>query len=75
MTRETLIKNAMAKLSQLPDREINEVSDFAEFLLSKLDNKILDTGIQKIVTDAEAFSFLHDEEDLYSEEDLKERYK
>lgn len=38
MTREARIKNAMAKLSQLPDREINEVSDFAEFLLSKLDN-------------------------------------
>ncbi len=75
MTRETLIKKTIDNLSKLPDQKLKEVSDFAEFLLSRIENQLMTEGIQKLVSDSKTFKFLEDEEDLYSVDDLKERYK
>jgi hypothetical protein len=75
MNRQVLIDIAINKIRQLPDLKIKEVNDFADFLLSKIDNNITLDGIQKIVSDSKAFDFLNDEEDLYSVNDLKEKYK
>jgi hypothetical protein len=75
MTRETLIKKAIDNISKLPDQKLREVSDFAEFLLNKFENQLVTEGIQKLVSNSNAFKFLEDEEDLYSEKDLKEKYK
>ena len=75
MSREILIKNTLNSLSKLPEQKIQEVSDFAEFLLSKADDAILTKGIQKLVAESKSFDFLKDDEDLYSIEDLKETYK
>ncbi len=75
MTRETLIKKTIDNLTKLPDQKIKEVSDFAEFLLNRIENQLMTEGIQKLVLDSEAFRFLEEEEDLYSVNDLKEKYK
>ena len=75
MTRETLIKKTIDNLTKLPDNKLKEVSDFAEFLLNRIENKIITEGIQKLVTDSKSFQFLEYEEDLYSADDLKERFK
>jgi len=75
MKRQDLIDNTINKIRQLPDMKIKEVNDFADFLLSKIDDKIIREGIQKILSDSKSFDFLNDEEDLYSVDDLKERYK
>ncbi|MEQ8238596.1 MAG: hypothetical protein RIA69_05245 [Cyclobacteriaceae bacterium] len=75
MTRETLIKKTIDNMSKLPDQKLKEVSDFAEFLLSKIENQIMTEGIQKLVSDSKTFKFLEGEEDLYSLDDLKEKYK
>jgi mRNA-degrading endonuclease RelE of RelBE toxin-antitoxin system len=75
MTRETLIKKTIENLNKLPDQKLKEVSDFAEFLLDRIENQILTEGIQKITTDSNAFKFLEEEENIYTVEDLKERYK
>lgn len=75
MSRDTLLKATMNKLAQLPDEKIAEVSDFAEFLLSKSDDRILTSGIQKLAVQSKPFEFLNDEEDLYTLGDLKETYK
>jgi len=75
MTREILIKKTIDSLSKLPDQKLKEVSDFAEFLLNKIDNQLIAEGIQTLVADSNSFKFLEDEEDLYSTDDLKERYK
>jgi len=75
MTRETLIKITIDKLAKLPDNKLKEVSDFAEFLLNKIENQIMTEGIQKLVTESNSFQFLENEEDLYSSDDLKERFK
>lgn len=75
MTRETLIKKTIENLTKLPDQKLKEVSDFAEFLLNRIENQLMTEGIQKLVSDSKTFKFLESEEDLYSLDDLKERYK
>jgi hypothetical protein len=75
MNRQILIDNAIKKISQLPDLKIKEINDYADFLLSKIDDQIIRDGISKMITDSTTFDFLNEEEDLYTVEDLKERYK
>lgn len=75
MNRQVLIANTIDKIKQLPDVKIKEINDFADFLLSKIDDKIILEGIQKMVSDSKAFDYLEEEENLYTVEDLKERYK
>lgn len=75
MNRNILIKKTMEKIHQLPDVKIQEINDFAEFLLSKIDDQILLEGIQKLTSDSKSYEYLKNEEDLYSVNDLKEKYK
>jgi hypothetical protein len=75
MTRETLIKKTIDNLAKLPDQKLKEVSDFAEFLLNRIESQLMTEGIQKLISDSKTFKFLESEEDLYSVDDLKERYK
>ena len=75
MTRQVLIQKTIDNISKLPDQKLKEVSDFAEFLLSKLEDNLLTAGIQKLNTESKSFQFLEDEEDLYNESDLKEKYR
>ncbi|UXE68105.1 MAG: DUF2281 domain-containing protein [Chryseotalea sp. WA131a] len=74
MSREALIKKTIQSLDKLPDHRVKEVSDFAEFLLSKIENQILTEGIQKLAANSKSYQFLEDDPDLYSVSDLKERY-
>jgi len=75
MSRKKLIDNTINKIRQLPDFKIKEINDYADFLLSKIDDKIIQEGIQKLASDSKVFDFLKNEKDLYSINDLKERYK
>jgi len=75
MNRSVLLKETIEKIHQLPDVKIQEINDFAEFLLSKIDDQILLEGIQKLTSDSKSFEYLKNEEDLYSVNDLKEKYK
>ena len=75
MNRQVLIDNTIKKIRQLPDIKIIEVNDFADFLLGKIDDKIIQEGIQKLTSESKTFDFLKDEENLYSINDLKEKYK
>lgn len=76
MNRNQLIKDTLKKIEKLPDFEIWEVNDFAGFLLSRLDDKMLVKGIQQLSSDSKTFEYLNNEEDnLYSVNDIKEKYK
>lgn len=75
MTRKRLIELTIDKLSRLPEQKIQEVSDFTEFLLNKMDDRSLTEGIQKLTVQSKSFEFLEDEEEIYSKSDLKEVYK
>jgi len=74
MNRQVLIDNTLNKIRQLPDVKIKEINDFADFLLSRIDDKIIQEGIQKMTSESKAFEFLKEEDDLYTLNDLKEKY-
>jgi hypothetical protein len=75
MNRQVLINNIIKKINRLPDIKIREVDDFTDFILSKIDDKIILEGIQKLTSDSKSFDFLNEEEDLYTVNDVKEKYK
>jgi hypothetical protein len=75
MTREAIIQKTMEVLSALPADKIEEVSDFADYVLKKYDDRSLQQEMQVIIEQSDTFNFLNEEEELYSIADLKERYK
>ncbi len=75
MNREIVIKKTIENLTRLPDQKLKEVSDFAEFLLYKIEGQLMTEGIQKLVSDSDTFKFLEEDEVIYSKDDLKEKYK
>ncbi|MFN7115662.1 MAG: hypothetical protein ACK4TA_02625 [Saprospiraceae bacterium] len=74
MTKASIINRALETLQQLPDEKALEVAEFAEFLLKKQEELFLQKGIEALMSESESFAFLAEEEDLYTLEDLKERY-
>lgn len=75
MTRESLIDKTLLTLAQLPESKITEVADFADFIFKKYEDEILQKGIEKMVSNSKTFSYLQNEEVIYTFEDLKESYK
>lgn len=75
MTKKALIDKALDTLSKLPQDRIKEVNDFADYILKKHEEETIQEGIHQLTSESRTFDFLKDEEDLYSVEDLKERYK
>ena len=73
MNKDILIEDIVWKIKQLPESKIMEVNDFADFLLSKIDNAILQEGIQKMTSESNAFKHFLDEAELYTVADLKEK--
>ncbi len=65
MNREIGIKATIDHLNRFPAQKRKEVSEFAEFLLFRLENQLTTEGIQKLVSDSKVFQFLEEEEDLY----------
>lgn len=75
MTQASVIENTISALSKLPIEKAAEVADFADFVLQRHEESLLQAGITQIVADSEVFAFLKDEEDLYTKDDLKVRFK
>ena len=71
MTKQGLITRTVETLEKLPEVKIHEIADF---VLKKYEENILQKGIESLVSESDSFAFLHDEEDLYDESDLKEKY-
>ncbi len=74
MTKEAIIKKTLKTLNVLPAEKAEEVSDFADFILKKHEEYILQKGIYKIAEESETFNFLNEEEVLYTVKDIKEKY-
>ena len=74
MTREAIIQKTIKTLNMLPAEKAGEVADFADYVLKKHKELTLQNGIEKLVEKSNAFQFLNDEEDLYTAEDIKEKY-
>jgi hypothetical protein len=74
MTREAIIKKTIKTLNVLPAEKAEEVADFADYILKKHEEYILQNGIEEIIVNSETFRFLNDEEDLYNVNDIIEKY-
>jgi hypothetical protein len=74
MTRQAIIERTLKAINQLPEEKAVEISDFAEFMMKKYEEQQLTNGIQRLTAGSQAFDFLSKEEDLYTEDDLKEKY-
>lgn len=74
MTRNVIIEKTLKAINQLPQDKAVEIYNFAEFVLKQYEAQQLTQGIQKLTAQSLVFDFLNQEEDLYSEKDLKELY-
>ncbi|HUB59990.1 MAG TPA: hypothetical protein VL978_04780 [Puia sp.] len=75
MTREAIIQKTIEVLSALPDDKIEEVSDFADYVLKKYDDRSLQKEMHALIEQSGTFNFVREDEEIYSVTDLKERYK
>lgn len=74
MPRQEIIERTLAALSKLPADKAEQVADFAAYVLMKHEDRVLNEGIMTMAMEPGPFDFLQDEEDLYTTDDLKERY-
>jgi hypothetical protein len=74
MTREAIIQKTIQTLNMLPFEKASEVADFADYVLKRHEEHLLQNGIEKLIEQSNAFQFLNDDEDLYTAEDIKEKY-
>ncbi len=74
MNRQGLINKTIETLEKLPEDKIYEIATFADFVVKRYEEQVLQKGIETIISQSDSFSFLHEEEDLYDENDLKEKY-
>lgn len=75
MSKQELISLTLEIVTKLPPDKIQEVKDFADFMLKKVEDEILQKGLNELILKSNSYEFLSEEEDLYTVEDLKEKYK
>ena len=74
MNRQVIIDLTVKAINHLPEDKAKEISDFAEFIMRQYEERVLTEGIENLTLNSKAFDFLKDEEDLYTEADIKELY-
>ncbi len=72
MTKQLIIEKTVKAINQLPEDKAEEISDFADFIAKRYEEHSLLQGIQQLTSKSQTFDFLKDEDDLYTEADLKE---
>jgi len=75
MDKDILIHKTFDYLNRLPTDKVIEVAEFVEFLDQKHEEYILKKGIQTLMSDSKSYQFLEEEEELYTLDDLKMRFK
>jgi len=75
MNREILINKTIRKISLLPDKGLQELYDYVEVLLKSYHEKRIIEGMMKLSSQSKSLDFLKEEEDLYDESDLIEKYQ
>ncbi len=74
MTRQAIIEKTINAINQLPESKAIEISDFADFIIKRYEEQILIEGIKHMAANSPSFSFLNEEEEIYTLSDLKEIY-
>jgi hypothetical protein len=74
MNKAALIQKAIDNISRLPEQQLKEINDFAEFLLSRIHNQMLSEAVSNTNLNSQSYKFLEDDTDLYTVNDLKVKY-
>lgn len=74
MSNISIIQETIELISKLPDNKLIEVRDFADFLLKKYEDRAITENIKDLVSKSMTFDFLNEDDDLYTVNDLKEKY-
>ena len=74
MTRQAIIEKTLQAINKLPEDKAEEISDFADFVYKRYEEQLLAQSIQKMTTDSKSFSFLEEEQEIYTVKDLKQVY-
>jgi hypothetical protein len=75
MTKQSIIERTVNAINKLPVSKAEEISDFADFVSQRYEELLLTKDLQQIMLSSNAFDFLKQEEDLYTEADIREKYK
>lgn len=71
MNKQSIIDRTVKSIEKLPTEKVIEISDFVDFILSRYEEQMLTTGIQKLIAESQVFDFLREEEEIYTKRDLK----
>lgn len=74
MTKQSMIDRTIDLMHRLPVEKAEEISDFANFVVQRFEEQKLTEALQQVTADSKTFDFLHEEEDLYTLADIKEKY-
>lgn len=66
MDKSAIIERTIVNIRKLTVKKLEEVNEYVEFILSRLDEQIITQGIQEMASESKSFAFLEDELDLYS---------
>lgn len=75
MTKQQIITETVNILEKLPQEKAEEVRNLLLKYFEKKDEEIFEKGFEKLVEQSDSYNFLKDEPDLYTTNDLIERYK
>lgn len=74
MNRNELLERTIESIKKLPHDKLKEVSDFAAFVLSRVNDNLLSEEITELNAQSKSFQFLEEEDDLYTVNDAKVKY-
>ncbi|NPA37791.1 MAG: hypothetical protein GXO47_13180 [Chlorobi bacterium] len=76
MDKQKLIETVVEKIKQLPENKLKEIEDYLDLLIEKYqDDMLIQKGIEDIVQNSKTYEFLKEEDNIYTVNDLKEKYK
>ena len=65
MRKKAIIQHTLNIINKLPDEKAEEISEFADFVMKRYEENLLNNGIQQIKSESKSFDFLDNEEHLY----------
>lgn len=75
MTKQQIISDTVEILNKLPDNKAEEIRNLLMEYFNENNDEIFEKGFLNLVQNSESYSFLSDEPDLYSENDLVVKYQ
>ena len=74
MTKQQIISETIGILEKLPQEKAEEVRNLLLKYYEKKEEEIFEKGFEMLIQESNSYDFLKDEPDLYTLDDLIERY-